>query len=392
MRLSRNFTRAIAPMLRYWTAGESHGKALVALVDGFPAGLEIHVDPIDAELRRRQGGYGRGGRQRIEADHVEILSGTWRNRSLGSPIALLVPNKDYKIERMEDLDRPRPGHGDLSGAIKYLAPVRAILERASARETAVRVAVGALAKQLLGRFGIAALGYVVEVGPVRVQPQPGSIEEHRALRDRSELFTLNPDQDEELKTLIDGCQREGDTLGGVIEARVEGVPFGLGSHAQWDQKLDGRIAQAVMSIQAIKGVEIGLGFEAARRRGSQVHDPIHFDPTQAAGPTLGFVRPTNHAGGLEAGMTNAQPIVVRAAMKPIATLARPLESINLATREPETAAYERSDVCAVSAASVILENVVAFEVAWALVEKFGGDSVAEMEARWKLFHEMASKR
>ena len=379
-------------MLRYWTAGESHGKGLVALVDGFPAGVEIDTGPIDAELRRRQGGYGRGGRQRIESDCVEILSGIWQGRSLGSPLALLVPNKDYKLERMEDLQRPRPGHGDLSGALKFLGPIRAILERASARETAARVAAGALAKHLLSPFGIVAFAYVVELGPVKIEPRPGTLEEQRALRDASELYSLNPDRDADLKTLVDTCQKEGDTLGGVVEVRVENVPFGLGTHAQWDRKLDGRIAGAVMSVQAIKGVEIGLGFEAARRRGSQVHDPISYDPSQAATANLGFTRGSNNAGGLEAGMTNAQPIVVRAAMKPISTLARPLESVNLETKQPEKASYERSDVCAVAAASCILENVVAFEVARAMVEKFGGDSLKEMKARWKLFHEMARTR
>ena len=246
-----------------------------------------------------------------------------------------------------------------------------------------------MAKQLLSPFGITALGYVVELGPVRIEPRPGTLAEQTALRDASELLTLDPARDEELKRLIDRCQKEGDTLGGVIEVRVEGVPFGLGSHAQWDQKLDGRIAQAVMSVQAIKGVEIGLGFEAARRRGSEVHDSILFDAEQAATTTLGFTRPTNNAGGLEAGMTNAQPMVVRAAMKPISTLARPLPSVNLRTKEPGKASFERSDVCAVPAASVILENVVAFEVARALVDKFGGDSLAEMRARWEGFHEMA---
>lgn len=362
----------------------------MALVDGFPAGLEVSSGPIDAELRRRQGGYGRGGRQRIETDHVEILSGTWRGKTLGSPIALLVPNKDYKIEQMEDLDRPRPGHGDLSGAVKYLGSVRAILERASARETAARVAAGALAAQLLAAFNIRALGYVVELGGIAVPPTPGSLDELRRRRDASEIYSLDPSRDSEVTALVDQCQKAGDTLGGVVEVRVEGLPFGLGTHAQWDRKLDGLIARAVMSIQAIKGVEIGLGFEAARRRGSQVHDPIQFDAAEARGPTLGFVRPTNNAGGLEAGMTNAQPLVVRAAMKPISTLARPLESVNLKTRQPESASYERSDVCAVSAASVIVENAVAFEVAAALVEKFGGDSLAEMEGRWRLFHEMAA--
>ncbi len=376
-------------MLRYWTAGESHGKALVALVDGFPAGVEIRTEPIDAELRRRQGGYGRGGRQRIEQDHVELLSGTWRGRSLGSPLALAIYNNDYKIERLEDLQRPRPGHADLSGAIKYLSPIRGVLERASARETAARVAVGALCKQLLGPLGIEAFGYVVEVGPVPIPPRPGTLQQQRQWRDASIIYSLDPDRDPEIRQLVDQCQKAGDTLGGVVEVRVEGVPFGLGSHTQWDQKLDGRLAQAVMSIQAIKGVEIGLGFEAARRRGSEVHDPIRYDPGQAANPTLGFVRPTNHAGGLEGGMSNGQPIVLRAAMKPISTLARPLESVNLRTRQPESASYERSDVCAVAAASVIVENVVAFEIARAVVEKFGGDSLAELRARWDLFHRLA---
>jgi len=379
-------------MLRYWTAGESHGKALVALIDGFPAGVTVSVEPIDAELLRRQGGYGRGGRQRIEQDRVEILSGLWRGQTLGSPIALVVRNRDYKLEQMEDLERPRPGHADLSGAIKYMAPIRAILERASARETAVRVAAGALAKQLLDHFAITAFAYVAEVGPVKIEARAGSLPEQRAARDASVVYSLNPDQDQEVKMLIDTCQKEGDTLGGIVEIRVEGVPFGLGSHAQWDKKLDGLLAQAVMSVQAIKGVEIGLGFEAARRRGSEVHDPIAYNPAQASSPTLGFVRPTNRAGGLEGGMTNAQPIVIRAAMKPISTLARPLESINLHTKQPEAAAYERSDVCAVAAASVILENVVTMEIARALVDKFGGDSLAEMRARWRVFHEMAGKR
>ena len=378
--------------LRYWTAGESHGRALVALVDGFPAGVPIDLEAIDAELRRRQGGYGRGGRQRIETDKVDILSGIWHGTTLGSPIALQVINRDAKLERLEDLERPRPGHGDLTGAIKYLGPIRAILERASARETTVRVAAGALARQLLSQFGISVIGYVVELGGLRLEVPPVPLEEQRLLRDRSEVYSLQPERDDEVKALIDEAASDGDTLGGIVEVRVEGVPFGLGTHTQWDLKLDGRIAQAVMSIQAIKGVEIGLGFEAARRRGSAVHDPIQYDPQQSQTPSLGYVRPTNHAGGLEAGMTNGQPIVVRAAKKPISTLRRPLESINLQTKQPQAAAYERSDVCAVPAASVIVENVVAFEVARALVEKFGNDSLAEMQARYQLFLEMARQR
>ena len=378
-------------MLRYWTAGESHGKALVALVDGFPAGLEIDPQVIDRELARRQGGYGRGGRQRLETDQVDILSGTWHGKTLGSPLALMVVNKDYKIERMDDLASPRPGHGDLSGSLKNLTPIRATLERASARETTVRVAAGALARQLLAQFGIVPFAYVVALGPVALTPKRGTLAEQKTLRDASPLYSLNPEQDEEAKTLIDACQKQGDTLGGVIEIRVEGLPFGLGTHAQWDRKLDGRLAQVVMAVQAIKGVEIGLGFEAARRRGSDVHDPIHYDPSLADTPSLGYVRPRNNAGGLEAGMTNSQPLVIRAAMKPISTLAHPLDSVNLQSHQPEAAAYERSDVCAVPAASVILENVVAFEMAAALIDKFGGDSLEEMQARWRLFHDLARK-
>jgi chorismate synthase len=379
-------------MLRYLTAGESHGKALVALVDGFPAGVKIDTQPIDVELRRRQGGYGRGGRQRIETDAVEIKSGIWHDVTIGSPIVLEVVNRDYKLERLGDLARPRPGHGDLTGAIKYLGSIRGALERASARETTVRVAAGALAKQLLEQFNIQAFGYVVELGGVEIPPKPGTLDEQRALRDASEVYSLNPDQDGEIKALIDQCGKDGDTLGGILEVRVEGLPFGLGSHTQWDRKLDGRLAQAVMSIQAIKGVEIGLGFEAARRRGSNVHDPIKFDESHANSPNLGYIRPTNNAGGLEAGTTNGQPLVLRAAKKPISTLRKPLESINLETKQPEAASYERSDVCAVPAASVIVENVVAFEVATALVEKFGGDSLAEMKARYELFLKMAREK
>jgi chorismate synthase len=379
-------------MLRYWTAGESHGKSLLAVVDGFPAGVEIDTDFIDIELRRRQGGYGRGGRQRIETDRAEILTGIWKKQSLGSPVTLQVINRDYKLERLEDLDRPRPGHGDLTGAIKYLGSIRGILERASARETAARVAAGALARLLLRQFGIESLGYVVELGGLAITPRPGSLAEQRLWRDASAVYSLDPDRDEEVKTLIDAAGKRGDTLGGIVEVRIEGLPLGLGTHAQWDRKLDGRIAQAVMAVQAIKGVEIGLGFESARRPGSEVHDPIQFDASQRDTASLGYSRPTNNAGGLEAGMTNGQPLVVRAAKKPISTLAKPLESINMATKESESAAYERSDVCAVSAASVIVEHVVAFEVACALVEKFGNDSLLEMRARYDQFLALARER
>jgi chorismate synthase len=379
-------------MLRYSTAGESHGKALLALVDGFPAGLRVDTDLIDVELRRRQGGYGRGGRQRIETDRVDIRSGIWRGVTIGSPIALEVVNRDDKLDQLEDLTHPRPGHGDLSGSVKYLGSIRGVLERASARETAARVAAGGLARQLLSAFDISVFGYVVEIGGQRIEPVEASLEEQRAIRDRSEIYGLDLERDAAIQELIDRTGKEGDTLGGIVEVRVDGVPFGLGTHAQWHRKLDGRLAQAVMAVQAIKGVEIGMGFEAARLPGSQVHDPIHYDLEQAETKTLGYERPTNNAGGLEAGMTNGQPIVIRAAKKPISTLRKPLDSINLKTGMPEEASYERSDVCAVSAASVIVENVVAFEIAAAMVDKFGGDSLQEMQARYELFLNLARER
>ncbi|PQO28219.1 chorismate synthase [Blastopirellula marina] len=381
-------------MLRYWTAGESHGKTLLAMIDGFPAGMTIDEEPINRELARRQGGYGRGGRQRIETDKVEVMTGVWKGTTLGSPIALQVINRDYKLERLEDLPRPRPGHGDLTGAIKFLGPIRAILERASARETAVRVAAGALAKQLLAEFDIQVYGFVDELGGIAIQ-RPENVDDVEAMvakRDESIIYSLNPAQDPEFKELIDKTGKAGDTLGGIVEVRVVGAPFGLGTHAQWERKLDGKLAQAVMAVQAIKGVEIGMGFQAARLPGSQVHDPIHYDASQQDSVNLGYTRPTNNAGGLEAGMTNGQTIVVRAAKKPISTLRKPLESVNLETKETDAASYERSDVCAVSAASVIVESVVAFEIAVALIDKFGGDSLEEMKARYQLFMDMARKR
>lgn len=379
-------------MLHYRTAGESHGKALIAMIEGFPAGVTIDGASIDADLRLRQGGYGRGGRQKLEVDRAEFLSGTWQNVTLGSPIAIQVVNQDYKLERLKELERPRPGHADLSGALKYLGSIRGVLERSSARETAARVAAGSLAKQLLAPFGIRVLGYVLEIGGVVAGTKGESWEERRALREASSLYTLNPEQDGVFETMIDQAAEAGDTVGGIVEVTVEGLPFGLGSHAQWDQKLDGKLAQAVMSIQAIKGVEIGLGFEAARRPGSRVHDPIQYDAGRSGESHLGYVRPTNHAGGLEGGMTNGQPLVVRAAKKPISTLRKPLESIAMETKAPHVANYERSDVCAISAAAIIVECVVAFEVAAAMVDKFGGDSLVEMEARYRLYRELASKR
>jgi chorismate synthase len=379
-------------MLRYWTAGESHGKTLLAVVDGFPAGIEIDTDAIDYDLRMRQGGYGRGGRQKIETDKVELLTGVWKNVSMGSPVTLQVINRDYKLEKLKELERPRPGHGDLTGAVKFLGSIRNVLERSSARETAVRVAAGALAKQILAEFQVECIGFVDELGGQLIRRQEGDIQQWRTLREQSAVYSLNPAQDPEIKQLIDQAEEQGDTLGGILEVHISGLPFGLGTHAQWDRKLDGRIAQAVMAVQAIKGVEIGLGFEAARRPGSQVHDPITYDADKKNTPSLGFQRPTNNAGGLEAGMTNGQNLVVRAAKKPISTLRQPLESINLNTKQADTASYERSDVCAVSAAAIIIENVVAFEVAVAFCEKFGNDSIGEMKARYDLFQQMAQQR
>lgn len=382
-------------MLRYWTAGESHGKALLALVDGFPAGLTIDTSMIDRELKLRQGGYGRGGRQKLEQDHVDILTGVWQSTTLGSPITMQVVNNDYKLERLKELERPRPGHADLTGSIKYLGSIRGVLERSSARETAARVAAGALARQLLSHFGIETIGYVYELGQMpigRGDTLQKSIKDLRTVRDSSSIYSVDPSRDSEAEQYIDRTGDEGDTLGGIVEIRVDGLPFGLGTHAQWDRKLDGKLAQAVMAVQAIKGVEIGMGFEAARKPGSQVHDPIHYDPAQVASPNLGYTRPTNNAGGLEGGMTNGQSLILRAAKKPISTLRKPLDSIRMEDKQSHRASYERSDVCAVSAAAIIVEHVVAFEIAAAFVEKFGGDSLEEMKARYQLFMEMARKR
>ena len=338
-------------MLRYWTAGESHGKALLALIDGFPAGLTIDTDMINHELRLRQGGYGRGGRQKLEQDTVDILTGVWQSTSLGSPIALQVVNNDYKLERLKELERPRPGHADLTGSIKYLGSIRGVLERSSARETAARVAAGALARQLLSQFGIETIGYVLELGAMpigRGDSLQHNIFEVRKTRATSTIYSVDPSRDKEAEQYIDRMAEDGDTLGGIIEVRVDGLPFGLGTHAQWDRKLDGKLAQAVMAVQAIKGVEIGMGFEAARTQGSKVHDPIHYDATQSHLPNLGYTRPSNNAGGLEGGMTNGQSLIIRAAKKPISTLRKPLDSIRMVDKEPHRASYERSDVCAIS--------------------------------------------
>nr|MCU0709233.1 chorismate synthase [Pirellula sp.] len=315
--------------------------------------------------------------------------------TLGSPITLQVVNNDYKLERLKELERPRPGHADLTGAIKYLGSIRGVLERSSARETAVRVAAGALARLLLREFGIETISYVVELGPMvlgHADTRQRSIADVRSLRDASSIYSVVPERDRDAEALIDQTADEGDTLGGIVEVRVDGLPFGLGTHAQWDRKLDGRLAQAVMAVQAIKGVEIGMGFEAARRRGSEVHDPIHHDPSLTHLPHLGYTRPSNNAGGLEGGMTNGQSLILRAAKKPISTLRKPLDSIRMEDKQPHRANYERSDVCAISAAAIIVEHVVAFEVASALIDKLGGDSLIEMKARYDLFLDLARKR
>ena len=373
------------------TAGESHGPAVLALVEGFPAGVPVDTARIDADLARRQGGYGRGDRQKIEADRVEILAGVRHGRTLPGPVVLVIRNRDARLEEAPALARPRPGHADLAGALKFLDPdVRNVLERASARETAGRVAAGGLAKCLLAEFGIKVVAYVSALGGIAGGEPPVDLAEVRRLRDASDLYCPDAAATDAMKAAIDRARNAGDTLGGRITCVAIGVPPGLGSHTQWTRKLDGRLARAVMSIQAIKGVEIGLGFGAADRPGSRVHDPIAFDESACDGPALGFVRATNHAGGLEGGMTNGAPVVVSAAMKPISTLKQPLPSVDLGTRRTEEAAYERSDVCAVPAASVVVESVVATELAAALVDRFGGDALATMKAAHEAWRRLAA--
>jgi len=362
-------------MLRFTTAGESHGRCLIALVEGLPHGLHIDKDYINAELARRQGGYGRGGRMSIETDTVEVLTGVRRGRTIGGPVTLRIANRDFRIDDAPAVTRPRPGHGDLAGMQKYgLGDARDILERASARETAARVAAGALAGLLLREIGVEVIGYVRGIGPVQVDAADLAPDALRAARDASETYCPDPAATERMKAEIDAARRDGDTLGGLIEVVAFGLPAGLGSHVQWRQKLDGRIARAVMSVQAIKSVEIGMGRDVAQARGSEVHDEI------VPGET-GPQRLTNRAGGIEAGMTNGCPVVVRAAMKPIPTLMRPLRTVDVATGAPADASTERSDVCAVPAASVVVQHAVTFELAAAVMERFGGDTLAELKKR-----------
>ena len=395
--------------LSYRTAGESHGPALIALIEGMPAGVPVDVDFINTELRRRQGGYGRGGRQKIETDTVQILSGVRRGKTIASPIVLQVVNKDSRLDDAPPVHRPRPGHADLAGSIKWLTTdCRETLERASARETTARVAAGALSRCLLRQFNIDVFSYVLAIGNVTANVNFSdlerahgaavgpAIEKFRANRDQGDLFKEwvacpDPDASEKMRQAIRQAKADGDTLGGLVEARVFGCPPGLGTCVHYDQKLDARLAMAVMGTQAFKGVEIGIGKDAAFLPGSKVHDEIGFDPARKESITLGFTRKTNNAGGLEGGMTNGQPIVVRGAKKPISTLMKPLESIDLNTKESQKAAYERSDACAVPAASVILENIVAFEIARAMVEKFAGDSLTEMRTNYDNFLALARK-
>lgn len=368
--------------LSYRTAGESHGPALIALIEGLPAGLPIDLALIDAELKRRQGGYGRGGRMKIEQDAATVLTGLRRGKTIGSPLVLQVANRDSRLDAAPEINRPRPGHADFAGSLKWLTTdCRETLERASARETTMRVAAGALAKCLLREFGVECVGFVAELGPIKANvaddAPPAAL---AAARDANELYTPDAAVVEAMIDVIFNAKKTGDTVGGIVETRVFGLPPGLGTCMRWQDKLDGRLLQAVGSIQAFKGAEIGLGFEAARRPGSRVHDAIYFDPAQRDTPNFGFTRKTNRAGGLEGGMTNGQPLIVRGAMKPISTLLQGMDSVNLKTLQPQRSDYERSDVCAVPAASVVAENVVAFEVARAWLDKFAGDTLPEVRA------------
>ncbi|GGE11322.1 chorismate synthase 1 [Marinithermofilum abyssi] len=373
--------------MRYLTAGESHGPQLTLIIEGLPSQLPFSKEKVDEQLKRRQGGYGRGRRMQIESDEVQILSGVRFGKTTGAPVTLVIENKDWthwkkvmsphpdeeKAEKRR-LSRPRPGHADLNGALKYgHRDLRDVLERSSARETAARVAAGAVARQILELCGIRIAGHVVRIGSVGAERVTDlSVEEIAKRSEASPVRCLDPEAEKRMIELIDETKKEGDTLGGVVEVVLENVPPGLGSHVHWDRKLDARIAQAVMSIQAFKGVEIGIGFEAAERKGSQVHDEILWSEEK------GYHRRTNRLGGFEGGMTTGEPIVVRGVMKPIPTLYKPLKSVDIDTREPFEASIERSDNCAVPAASVVAENVVAWEVANALLEKFSSDTADEL--------------
>jgi chorismate synthase len=380
-------------MLRYLTAGESHGKCLTAIVEGVPAGLPLAAESIDHDLARRQRGYGRGGRMRIEQDRVEFLAGVRKGYTLGNPLSLLIRNKDWEnwqeimaaepgpASTEKVVTCPRPGHADLVGAIKYNhRDIRNVLEKASARETAIRVAVGAVAKRLLAEFGMKVYSYTVAIGGVTAVPGKNvSVEEAFERAEKSEVRCPDEATSEKMIARIREAKHKGDTLGGIFEVVVTNPPLGLGSYTQWDRRLTGRLAMALMSIQAMKGVEVGMGFEAAHRFGSEVHDEIFY-----AG---GFTRGSNNAGGLEGGITTGEPIVLRTAMKPISTLYNPKKSVDILTKEPVEASIERSDICTVPAAGVIGEAVVAFEMACAFLEKFGGDTVDELRRNYGAYQE-----
>lgn len=387
---------------RFTTAGESHGPALTAIVEGVPAGVPIDGARIDAELRRRQGGYGRGGRMRIESDRAEILSGVRHGETLGSPITLQVRNRDWENwtvamsaaapegeideETLRPVYLPRPGHADLVGILKYdRTDARDILERASARETTARVAAGAIAKQLLAPLGVRIGSHVTMLGGIEARLPAELPEDLNAATEPSPVRTLDEDAEARMIEAIDAAKRGGDTLGGTFEVVVHGLPVGLGSHVSWDRKLDGRLAGAVMSIQAIKGVEIGMGFEAARRPGSRVHDEI-------VSAEHGYGRAGNAAGGLEGGITTGLPLVIRAAMKPISTLMQPLRTVDIRSGEAGAAVRERSDVCALPAAGVVGEAMVALVLADAFLEKFGGDSLGELRRNLESYLEHIRSR
>ncbi|HZI99429.1 MAG TPA: chorismate synthase [Gemmatimonadaceae bacterium] len=379
-------------MLRFTTAGESHGPALVSILEGAPAGIPLLASDIDNDLARRQQGYGRGRRMQIEKDQVELLSGVRAGFTIGSPIAMLIRNRDWKNwqeimdpapnetdpeARKRAVTRPRPGHADLPGMLKYdRDDARDILERASARETTARVAAGAICRKLLSEIGVTIASHIVELGGIRatVAELPDDI---NTAADASPLRTLDKKAEEEMIAHIDAAKKDGDTLGGVCEVVCRGLPAGLGSHVAWDRKLDGRIGAAMMSIPAVKGVGVGMGFDASRLRGSQVHDEIHGASNRNRSGDI--ARRTNNAGGLEGGMTNGEPIIVRVAMKPISTLMKPLATVEMKTGEAASAVAERSDVTAVPAMGVIAEAMLAFVVAQAAIEKFGGDSLGEMK-------------
>lgn len=387
--------------MRYLTAGESHGPQLTAVLEGIPAQFKLVADHINEELARRQKGYGRGRRMKIEKDRVQILGGVRHGRTTGAPIALAIENKDWKnwteimgaepISAEEEskikkrVTRPRPGHSDLNGAIKYgHRDLRNVLERSSARETAMRVAAGAVAKQILSAFGISVAGHVVQIGKVKTSyPEPKTLEELQKVTEESPVRCFDEEAGKLMMAEIDKSKENGDSIGGVVEVIVEGVPTGLGSFVHYDRKLDARIAQAVVSINAFKGVEFGLGFEAAERFGSQVHDEIVWDEAN------GYSRRTNRLGGFEGGMTTGMPIVVRGVMKPIPTLYKPLDSVDIESKEPFQASIERTDNCAVPAASVVCEAVVAWEIANAFLEKFGGDRFDEIKEAFDRHNEWA---